>query len=182
MTRILVTALFATCLISHAHAADWSIDKSASELGFGGAYEGEPFSGVFNDFDADIRFDPQTLDQAHFDVRINLASVDTRSDERDEVLLDGEFFAVKRYPQARFVTSGFRRDADGSIHAQGTLTIRDQAQPVELAVSFAPDADTALLQVSTTLRRGDFGLGASKDWAGIAAQVDVHARLRLTRP
>lgn len=182
MIRLLIAALLATCLIGHAHAADWNIDKSASELGFSGAYEGEPFSGVFNDFDADIRFDPQALDDAHFDVRINLASADTHSDERDEVLLDGEFFAVKRFPQARFVSSDFGRDGDGNIRARGMLTIRDQTRPVELAVSFTPGSDDAVLQVSTTLQREDFGLGTSKDWAGIAAQVDVHARLHLIRP
>lgn len=182
MTRLLVAVLLALCATTHAHAADWNVDKSASQLGFNGAFEGEPFSGVFHEFDADIRFDPQALDEARFDVRINLASVDTRSDERDDALHGGEFFAVASYPQAHFITSYFTRDADGDIHAHGMLTIRDHTQPVELAVSFNADAGDATLQVSTTLQRSGFGLGTSKDWAGIAAQVAVHARLRLTRP
>ena len=60
---------------------------------------------------------------------IDLASVDTTSTERDDALTGADFFDTGKFPQAHFVTSGFAKAADGSVEAQGQLTIRDRTQP-----------------------------------------------------
>lgn len=181
MKHLLLTALIPFLAMS-VHATEWTVDMPASELGFSSAFDGQGFDGVFKDFKADIRFDPQDLANASFDVTVNLASVDTGSDERDETLHGPDFFKVDDFPQARFTTTGFTQSADGSVTAAGTLTIRDHAQPINLAVTFTPGGDQATLKVRTTLERIEFGLGTGKDWAAIDSDVAVHGRLHLTRP
>ena len=173
--------LFATLLCSAAaQARDWSVDASKSTLGFKGTYQGEGFAGTFGTFDAKIAYDAADVAGSSFDVSVDLASADTGSAERDDSLKGSDFFAVAKFPKARFTTQSFAKAADGSVTAQGTLTIRDQSKPVTLKVRFAEAGGGATLDVDTVLKRADFGLGTGSDWADIGADVPVHAHLVLT--
>lgn len=181
------SALFLAALLLPlaASARDWQTDAAQSTLTFKGTYQNEAFAGKFRKFDAAISYDEADLSKARFDVKVDVASVDTASAERDDSLKGEDFFDGKKFPQAHFVTSSFAKSADGSVTAQGTLTIRDQSKPVVLKVKFATTSsngsgDKATLDVDTTLKRLDFGLGTSKDWADIGADVPVHGHLALT--
>ena len=161
-------------------ARDWQPDPAQSSLTFKGSYQGEGFEGKFKKFDAAISYDEADPTKAKFDVKVDVASVDTASSERDDSLKGGDFFDPKKFPQAHFVTTSFSKGADGAVVAQGTLTIRDQTKPVTLKVKFAGTGDKATLDVDTTLKRLDFGLGTGKDWTDVAADVPVHGHLVLT--
>jgi polyisoprenoid-binding protein YceI len=162
-----------------AFASNWQVDAAHSTLGFTGQYQGDAFHGTFKRFEAKIRYDPADLTTAAFDVTVDLGSVDTQSSERDETLTGTDFFDVANTPQARFVSHAFARGADGSITAQGTLTLHDVSKPVTLKVTFTPGAGGATLDVDTTLNRLDFNLGSSDDWVDIGKTVAVHAHLQL---
>lgn len=175
------TLVIASLLLPFAaHARDWRVDHAKSSLGFTGSYQGDTFDGRFKTFDATIRYDANDLAGAKFDVAIDLASADTQSAERDDTLKGGDFFDTGRYPKAHFVTESFSQGADGNVEAKGKLTIRDRTQPVTLKVRFAASGDAATLDVDTVLKRADFGLGSSSDWADVGAEVPVHGHLVLT--
>lgn len=161
-------------------ARDWAVDAAQSTLTFKGTYQNEGFNGKFKKFDASISYDEADLAKAKFDVKIDVASVDTASSERDDSLKGDEFFEPKKFPQAHFVADSFAKAADGGVEAKGKLTIRDKTQPVTLKVKFAATGDKATLDVDTVLKRADFGLGAGKDWNDIGADVPVHGHLVLT--
>jgi len=161
-------------------ARDWAVDPVQSTLGFKGTYSGEGFEGKFKKFDAAISYDEADLSKARFDVKVDVASVDTASSERDDSLKGEDFFDPKKFPQAHFVAESFAKAADGGVEAKGRLTIRDKTQPVTLKVKFAASGDKATLDVDTVLKRADFGLGAGKDWNDIGADVPVHGHLALT--
>jgi polyisoprenoid-binding protein YceI len=178
---LLPLALIPSILIwSAATARDWQADAAQSSLTFKGTYQGEAFTGKFKKFDAAISYDEADLTKAKFDVKIDTASVDTASSERDDSLKGDEFFDPKKYSQAHFVTTSFAKAADGGVEAKGTLTIRDQTKPVTLKVKFSASGDKATLDVDTTLKRLDFGLGAGKDWSDVGTDVPVHAHLVLS--
>jgi polyisoprenoid-binding protein YceI len=177
--HLLLSALLITLPLA-APARDWQTDAAQSTLTFKGSYQGEAFDGKFKKFDAAISYDETDLAKAKFDVKIDAASVDTASSERDDSLKGGDFFDPKKFPQAHFVTTSFAKGADGAVVAQGTLTIRDQTKPVTLKVKFAATGDKATLDVDATLKRLDFGLGSGKDWTDIGAGVPVHGHLVLT--
>jgi cytochrome b561/polyisoprenoid-binding protein YceI len=160
-------------------ARTWTVDAARSTLGFKGTYQKDGFEGRFKRFDATIDYDEANLTGSKFDVSVDLASADTANDERDESLKGDDFFAVKKFPKAHFVTESFAKAADGGVEAKGMLTIRDQSKPVTLKVRFAESGNTATLDVDTTLKRADFGLGNGGDWTDIGADVPVHAHLEL---
>ncbi|MGA9341399.1 MAG: YceI family protein, partial [Rhodanobacteraceae bacterium] len=74
------------------NARDWNVDSPHSTLGFSGTYQGETFNGTFKKFDATIRYDAANLANAKFDVTVDMASVDTKSSERDQTLAGSGFF------------------------------------------------------------------------------------------
>lgn len=170
----------ALALPAAAFARDWQVDAAKSTLGFKGSYQGEGFDGKFKKFDATIAYDANDLSKSKFDVTIDLASADTGNGDRDDSLHGEDFFDVGKTPKAHFVTESFAKAADGSVEAKGKLTIRDKTAPVTLKVKFAETGNGATLDVDTVLKRADYGLGASKDWSDVGADVPVHGRLALS--
>jgi polyisoprenoid-binding protein YceI len=165
---------------SSAFAGDWQVDAAKSALTFKCSYQGEAFDGKFKKFTAAVAYDEADPAGAKFEVSVDLASVDTQSSDRDEALATSDFFDSAKTPQAHFVTQSFAKSADGSVEAKGTLTIRNQSKPVTLKVHFVATGNTATLDVDTTLKRLDFGLGTSSDWNDIGKDVPVHGHLLLT--
>jgi polyisoprenoid-binding protein YceI len=177
MKRLLVLLLALAPGLACAHT--WAVDAAHSTLGFSGSYQGDAFHGRFAHFDARIDYDPQHLEQSHFDVTVKLDSVDTQSPERDQTLTGSDFFDTGKHPTARFVTNAFERAADGQVTAKGTLTLNGIRHPVTLKVDFKPTSDGATLDVDTTLDRLDYKLGVGSDWDAISRSIPVHAHLLL---
>ena len=163
-----------------AFARNWNVDAAKSSLTFKGTYQGDAFTGTFKKFAATIAYDAANTTTSKFDVSVDLASVDSGSGERDQTLATADFFDSGKFPQAHFVSESFAKSADGSIEAKGVLTIRGQTKPVTLKVTFTENGNAATLDVDTLLKRADFGLGKSSDWADVGADVTVHGHVVLT--
>jgi polyisoprenoid-binding protein YceI len=185
MLRLLIAVVL--LLPMSAFARDWQVDAANSSLTFKGSYQGEAFDGTFKKFEATIAYDAADLATSKFNVSVDLASVDTGSGERDDTLKTSDFFDTAKFPKAHFVTESFAKTAAGDVEAKGSLTIRDQTKPVTLKVKFAESGPSkgsgqaATLDVETTLKRADFGLGTGSDWADVGADVPIHGHLTLTR-
>ena len=180
LPRILSLSILCSLLPLSAMARDWQTDAAKSSLTFKDTYQNGPFDGKFGKFTAAISMDDSDVSKDKFDVTVDVASVDTKSSERDDTLRTPDFFNPAKYPQAHFVTQSFGKGADGGLEAKGTLTIRDQTKPVTLKVKFVSTGDSATLDVDTLLNRMDFGLGTSSDWVDIGKDVSVHGHLALT--
>lgn len=175
----LVLALLGTAL--GAGATEWKVSPEGSSLRFSGEAQGEPFEGRFARFTPAIRFDPDQLDSARFDVGIDLASVDSQNEERDQTLADADFFNTDEFPQARFLATEFAATAEGRFEARGSLTLRGVSKPVTLGFGWSETPEGARLEGQATLDRMQFGVG-SGDWSDaetIAHQVIVSTTLLL---
>src|SRR4051794_40097478 len=178
MNRFAIT--LALLLPMSAFARDWQVDAAGSTLAFKGTYQGEAFEVKFKKFNATIAYDAADPTKSKFEVTVDLKSADSGSGERDETLATSDFFDTAKTPSAHFVTESFAKAADGSVEAKGTLTLHGQTKPVTLKVKFVQNGNAATLDVDTTLKRADYGLGNGPDWADIGADVPVHAHLVLT--
>jgi polyisoprenoid-binding protein YceI len=174
---LLPLLLFAT---AGAQAADWKVVPAGSSLRFSGTAQGEAFEGAFKRFEAKIAFDPAQLAGSRFEVTVDLASADTRNEERDGTLKEADFFDVAKTPKATYVADRFTAKGAG-FEAQGTLTLRGVAKPVTLEFTWTPSAGGATLEGHATLDRSAFGVGGG-DWADpemIANEVKVATTLVL---
>jgi len=169
-----------------AHGATvWVADTAASRLGFIGTLAGGTFDGRFHRFKPDIVFDPAYLAGSRFVVTIETGSADTQDADRDAILKGPEFFAVERWPAARFEATRFAPSGPGRYTAQGRLTLRDITRDVTLTFTFRPAADGRVAQLNgeTTVRRLDFGVGQGewRDTQWVGDEVKVVFALELQR-
>lgn len=178
--RFTILALIIGALATPAMAADYSV-AAGSTLGFTSSFQGENFDGSFKKFDATIRYDATDLASSKFEVKVDLSSATTGDNDRDGALPDSDFFDVKKFPQATFVTTGFRQSGKDVI-ADGMLSLKGVSKPVSLAVTFAAKGAAATLDVTTTLKRLDFNIGSGEyaDTSTIGAEVKVKAHLELS--
>lgn len=183
MKRAIVVSGLLSLLVcaTPALARSWRVDGANSTLGFTNTYQNVSYSGQFRKFSAVIAYDPANLAAAKFEVTVDIASLDTQNSERDSTARGADFLDVAKFPTAHFVTTAFRTAANGAVFADGTLTLRGVSKPVTLAVKFVPHGNTATLDVSTQVKRLDFGIGAGQwaDPAMIGLDVVVHAHLSL---
>ena len=165
-----------------AQAGPWRV-LPGSTLGFASSFEGEAFEGNFAKFTPRIEFDPKQLASARFDVAIELASADTRNDERDEALRGTGFFNSAKTPQARYLATKFRALGGNRYVAEGTLTLNGISKPVALQFSWTPGAQTVLAGTAA-VKRLDFkvGTGEWSDTGELPDAVTIRTRLLLAAP
>lgn len=164
-----------------ASAADYSVQAASSKLGFSGNFQGTGFDGGFEKWTAAISYDPAKLATSKFDVEVDLASARTGDHDRDNALPGTDFFNVAKFPKAHFVTTGFHQNG-AQVVADGNLTLHGVTKPVSLNVTFKPQGTGATLDVTTTLKRLDFGVGGGdySDTSVIGADIKVTAHLVLS--
>jgi polyisoprenoid-binding protein YceI len=172
--------MLALALPCAAVATDYTVEPAASTLGFSGTFQGEAFQGRFDQWKAAIAYDPGDLAGSHFDVDVTLASVKTGDSDRDGALPGSDFFNVPKFPKAHFVSTSIHK-VGATVVADGNLTLRGVSKPISLDVAFKPQGSGATLDVNGTVKRLDFGLGASDyaDTSVIGANVKITAHLQL---
>jgi polyisoprenoid-binding protein YceI len=165
-------------------ATRWTADAARSRLEFTGTLAAGAFNGRFGRFSPEIAFDPADLAGSRFEVTVATGSADTQEADRDAILKGPDFFAVERWPTARFAADRFTATGPGRYTAQGRLTLRDVTRDVTLTFTFQPAADgtTAALAGGTAIRRLDFGVGQGEwrdtQWVGDEVQVQFDLSLR----
>lgn len=96
-------------------------------------------------------------------VDIDVASINTGNDKRDEHLRSADFFDVANFPKATFKLAQFTRNGD-DISAEGELTLRGVTRPVTLTGEVGgPGTDPwgatrMSASMSTKISRKDWGL------------------------
>jgi len=91
-------------------------------------------TGRFNDFSGSFEYDENNPSAASVQVDIDTASVDTNHAERDKHLRGEDFLEVDKYPKARFESTAFKQNPDGTATLEGELTLHGVTRPVTIAV------------------------------------------------
>lgn len=165
------TALFAVFLATGwVSAAQWQATPPQSRLTFSATQAGAEFQGQFKRFTSNVTFDAAKPADCQFDVTIDVPSVDTQDQERDDTLKSVDLFDAKRYPQARYVSKGCTAQGQQFV-SNGKLTLRNVTRNVPITFSF----DGKTLKGSAQLKRLDFGVGQGdwKDTEWVANEVKV---------
>ena len=163
---LVLPAVFILAL-SPASATAWQVDYAQSRLGFVGEWSGEPFGGTFQSWNAQITFDPESLDQSKVVVVIDLASM--TSDEDEAKLETGvrgpQGFDVDAARNARFVTRYFRAAGLDRFEAIADLTIKGMSKEIVLPFTLTITDGVAHAVGEVTIQRTDFAIG-SGIWSG----------------
>jgi len=187
-TLLVLTAL--TLGASPAAAADapavphYVLDPAKSTLEFTFSQAGALNKGKFTRFTTVLDFSAADLAASRLEVVVDVTSLDTGDQERDDTLRGADLFSVNKFPQARFTAAQIVKTASG-YEAVGKLTIRDSTRdlrvPLTVRTVAEQGASVCYLSGKTTLKRLDFGVGQG-DWKAtdqVANDVTVAYALRL---
>lgn len=158
----------------------WAVDRAASRIGFQGAMNGQGFNGGFSRWDAKIAFDPANLPASKVTAVIDTGSARTGDQTRDEALPTDDWFSIKVFPRATFVSRKITAAGPGRYVAQGDLTIRNATRPVTLPFTLAIAGDTARMQGSLPLDRAAFGVGQGQFKGGDTVALKVQVNIAVT--
>lgn len=143
----------------------WTLDPTHATIGFAGKHMVvAKVRGKFNNFDADVTIDEQDLSRSSATITIEVASLESGMEARDNHLKSPDFFDAAAYPNITFVTRSIESLGGTKYRFNGDLTIRG----VTREVAFEGEADGPLqdpwggtrvaLSASTKVNRKDWGL------------------------
>ena len=91
-------------------------------------------SGRFNTFSGNFEYDEKNPNKASVQVEIDVASIDSNHAERDKHLRSDEFLHVDKFPKAKFVSTSFKENGDGTAVLKGNFTLHGVTKPVTINV------------------------------------------------
>ena len=158
----------------------WQIDYENSFIRFTGNQAGANFTGSWENWTADIRFDGSAPGEGSFDVSIHTADVMTGDSERDATLAETDWFDTQSYPMAYYRADSFIPQSDGSYIAEGKLIIKGFTAPVQFHFSVAESGGQRILEGRADLLRLALGVGTGEweDTSWVSNEVSVSVRVQ----
>lgn len=184
-------AIFGIALIAAVNmvATPWTIDKSHSSIKFEIRHFFSNVPGAFHEYDANVNFNPENLGESSIDVTIQVASVDTENERRDNHLRNEDFFEADTWPTMTFTSSEIVSNGDNNFVAKGQLTIKDTTVDFDLPFTllgvmdhpWQENTQVAGIVSEFQLLRNDFGVGTGNyvSDAVIGNEVNITLNLEL---
>ena len=145
--------------------ATWTIDPAHTEIGFAVRHLMlSTVRGRFGAVTGSVTVDEKNPNSAKVDVTIDVTSVDTRQEMRDNHLRSADFFDVATYPTMHFLSKRIEGDVTSKFRVIGDLTIKGTAREVALDVTLEGRAidpwgnDRVGFSATGKINRVDFGL------------------------
>ncbi|HEX3597907.1 MAG TPA: YceI family protein [Polyangiaceae bacterium] len=168
----------------------WQLDGVHTHVGFSVKHMMvTTVRGQFRSYRGTVNLDPKDFTRSTFEGEIDVTSIDTGNNDRDNHLRSNDFFDAPNHPKIEFKSSRIESKGDGEYTVHGAITIRGVTKPIALDVEYLgtsknPYGKTvAGLSVRGNLNRKDFGVAfnAVLETGGVAVgdkvtlQVDVEA-------
>ncbi len=109
----------------------WTIDPTHAEIGFTVRHIMSKVRGKFETFESTLTT-TEDLTNSTVSVEVELSSVNTGTEDRDNHLRSGDFFNVESTPKMSFRSTDVVVKGDNELVINGELTIKDVTKPLEL--------------------------------------------------
>ena len=144
------------------------VDAAKSSLAFSSKQMGVPVPGSFKKFSTQIAFDPAKPTAASTVLEIDLASIDAGSKDANDEVVGKQWFNVKAFPTAKFVSSGVKALGGNRFEAIGKMTIKGQTRDIVAPFTFKQDGSNGVFDGGFVLKRMDYNIGEGP-WADVSA-------------
>ena len=174
--------------MTHTALDTYNLDISHSEVGFKVKHLGlSTVKGVFTVCDAAIEMEGTDLGTLQASASIDVNSISTKNDDRDNHLKSGDFFDAETYGRMTFKSTGVSDIQGSTFKLHGDLTIRDTTKPVVLTAEFLGTAtdpwggQRVAFEAEGTFNRKDFGLNWNQvlEAGGLLVGEDVKLSLDI---
>ncbi|HTI09010.1 MAG TPA: YceI family protein [Puia sp.] len=119
-------------------------------------------AGSFRGLAGNIRFDPDRLSEASFDVSIDVNTVNTDNDLRDDHLRKYAYLDVKDYPRIRLLSDRVSASTQKGIFLfAGRLTIKNKTMNISFPFTAEPSGGGYHFNGVFSINRKDFDVGGA---------------------
>ena len=168
--------------MSESKLTTWNVDPTHAELGFAVRHLMiSTVRGRFGAVTGTVKVDDNDPRNSQIDVTVDVASIDTRQEMRDNHLRSADFFDVENHPTLHFVSKKISGDVTDEFKVVGDLTIRGTTREVTLDVSLQGQGkdpwgnERAGFEAKGKISRSEFGLvwNQALETGGVAVGDEV---------
>ena len=124
-----------------------------------------------------IVFDPANATLASFDATVDVGTINTGIEMRDDHLRSEDYFDAKNYPKIRFVSTKVSTGKSGSFLVTGNLTIKDVTKEISFPFKASPLNEGFQFTGEFKINRRDFKVGGKSITMSdnLTVKLDVYA-------
>ena len=169
----------------------WTVDQAHSNVKFTVTHlVVSEVEGSFKLFEGSMENAKADLSDAKINFTVDVNSINTDNEKRDNHLKSDDFFAADKFPQMKFTGTSMKAVGDNKYKLAGNLTIRDVTKPVEFDVTYggsvAAMGTTKLgFKAKTTINRFDYNLKWDKATEGgglvVSKEVNILVNVELNK-
>lgn len=145
----------------------WKADPAHTQVSFGITHMGiAEVEGLFKEFDGTIVAAEDDFSDAEYDIVIEVPSIDTGVEMRDNHLKNADFFDAEQYPKMTFKSNSSEKVGEGKYKVTGDLTFHGITKPVTLDVWYRGTVENPQngdvisgFAISGDVKRSDYNLG-----------------------
>jgi len=174
-------AFLASSRPSYSQVPTYEFTPIESNIKFG-VESSVSIQGVFEKWNASIKFSSRDVRSAVLDIEIEAGSVNTGSHMKDNKLKGKDFFDVKESPLINFKSTKIVQTGPYTFDIEGNFTIRGVTKTERLTLtSDGKGTPTGTLDGIMAFDRKDYGMTSGIPFIKIANRVEVNVRLKWRR-
>jgi polyisoprenoid-binding protein YceI len=184
----LLLALAGAALSGRAATETYQFDPAHSSVAFSIRHFLAQVPGQFAKVTGQIDLDPADFTRSAVTATVDLASVSTQNEKRDEHLRTPDFFDTATHPAATFKSTRWVKTGDNTYDVTGEFSLHGVTKELTVPVKYLGQAQGnrgATLtgwQATITLKRSDFGIGKPERSIGDEVVVVLNVEARLQKP
>jgi len=159
--------------LASAGESKYNLTGENTTIEWTGYKPGDKHTGGFKKFKGTLTVDPAKMEDAKVNVEIETASLHSDNPALTGHLKSPDFFNVKKYPSAKFVSTKVAGD-EKAFTLTGKLTMLGKTKEVELPVKVKSEDGVYTFTGETTIDRTEFGMTYGK------GKVDDKVTLKIT--
>ena len=128
-----MTTTAATTQPNATSTSTWTVDPTHVEVGFAVRHLMiSTVRGRFGRVTGTVTLDEKHPANSKIDIEVDIASIDTRQEQRDAHLRSADFFDAENFPTMHFVGRKIEGDITGDFTITGDLTVRGTTRAITL--------------------------------------------------
>lgn len=168
---LILVALTSTSLVNS--QTKWNCDPSHSSITFSVGYLGiSKVTGNFGTYNGTVSSENTDFSNAKFDFTVDVSTINTGIEARDNHLKSPDFFDVAQFPNMSFTTTSFKKGKKNIYKLEGVITIKGVSKTMSFDVNYGGNAtdnygnERAGFTILGKINRSDFQINGGKGFVG----------------
>ncbi len=132
-----IIVLVSVSIYSQAQTTTWKIDPVHSSIQFTVSHLViSKVTGNFKNFNGILKTNNDDFTDPDIEINIDVNSINTENEKRDNHLRSQDFFYTEKYPQIVFKSTSFKKISENKYKLTGDLTMRGVTRSIDLDVVY----------------------------------------------